>query len=118
MDLRGLAPTDALCRRVGSPAQPAHARIRAPVRSGACSRPVGMRPAGPRPPGDLSAHSARSRPQADRRREVEVSALIVSWNTRDLLRACLGSLELELATQPHEVIVVDNASSDGSAEMV
>lgn len=46
----------------------------------------------------------------------DLSVIVVSYNTRDLLRDCLralrGSIGLAL-----EVIVVDNASSDGSAEM-
>ena len=45
-----------------------------------------------------------------------LSILIVNWNTRDLLRACLRSLEK--VTIEHEVIVVDCASSDESAAMV
>lgn len=48
-----------------------------------------------------------------------VSVLIVNWNTRDLLRACLTSLYKHPPTHlPMEVIVVDNDSADGSAEMV
>ncbi len=47
-----------------------------------------------------------------------LSVLIVNWNTRDLLRACLRSLRNYPSTEPMETIVVDNASSDGSAEMV
>ena len=47
----------------------------------------------------------------------EVSVIIVSWNTCELLRGCLASVEAETKV-PHEVIVVDNASSDGSAAMV
>ena len=47
-----------------------------------------------------------------------LSIIIVNWNTRDLLRACLRSLGETCADAPHEVIVVDNASSDGSAAMV
>lgn len=45
--------------------------------------------------------------------------LIVSWNVRDLLRACLCSLQ-QHPTPTHEqhVIVVDNASTDGTVEMV
>lgn len=39
--------------------------------------------------------------------------IVVSFNTRDLLRACLASIESH-----HQVIVVDNGSSDGSAGMV
>lgn len=45
-----------------------------------------------------------------------LSILIVNWNTRDLLRACLLSVRQNV-TIPHEVIVVDNASHDGSAEL-
>lgn len=41
-----------------------------------------------------------------------VSVLIVSWNARDWLARCLASL----AGTPHQVVVVDNASADGSAE--
>jgi len=47
-----------------------------------------------------------------------LSILIVNWNTRDLLRACLLSLRQSCAGLEHEVIVVENASHDGSAEMV
>ena len=47
-----------------------------------------------------------------------VSILIVNWNTRDKLRACLASIRQFPTDEPSEVIVVDNASSDGSAEMV
>lgn len=47
-----------------------------------------------------------------------ISILIVSWNTRELLRACLASIARQCAGVAHEVIVVDNASGDGSARMV
>ena len=47
-----------------------------------------------------------------------LSVLIVNWNTRDKLRACLASIQRHPPQEPLEVIVVDNASSDGSAEMV
>lgn len=47
-----------------------------------------------------------------------ISILIVNWNTRDLLDACLCSIERHPAGEPIEVIVVDNASADGSADMV
>jgi N-acetylglucosaminyl-diphospho-decaprenol L-rhamnosyltransferase len=47
-----------------------------------------------------------------------VSVVIVSWNTRELLRACLATVGERLAELSHETIVVDNASSDGSADMV
>ncbi len=47
-----------------------------------------------------------------------LSILIVNWNTRDLLRACLRSIDAHPSSDSCEVIVVDNASRDGSAEMV
>ena len=47
-----------------------------------------------------------------------LSILIVNWNTRDYLRACLASLQTACAELKREIIVVDNASRDGSAQMV
>jgi len=47
----------------------------------------------------------------------ELSVIIVSYNTRDLLRNCLLSLHASVGLSL-EIIVVDNASSDGSAAMV
>ncbi|MCU0512755.1 MAG: glycosyltransferase [Anaerolineae bacterium] len=45
-----------------------------------------------------------------------LSVVIVNYNTRDLLRACL--LSLRGSQLPAQVIVVDNASGDGSAAMI
>ncbi|MGC9025513.1 MAG: glycosyltransferase family 2 protein [Chloroflexia bacterium] len=50
--------------------------------------------------------------------ELRVAALIVNWNTRDLLTRCLEALYAHPPAAPFETVVVDNASSDGSAEMV
>lgn len=48
-----------------------------------------------------------------------VSVLLVSFNTRELTRACLQALFSDLNQGIHgEVVVVDNASVDGSAEMI
>jgi hypothetical protein len=47
-----------------------------------------------------------------------VSVIIVNWNTRDLLRACLASLPHGSSAMRLEAIVVDNGSTDGSVEMV
>lgn len=46
-----------------------------------------------------------------------VSIIIVNWNTRALLRDCLVSIAAETRAA-HEIIVIDNASRDGSAQMV
>jgi GT2 family glycosyltransferase/glycosyltransferase involved in cell wall biosynthesis len=48
----------------------------------------------------------------------QVSVAIVSFNCRDALSRCLGSLDGERSRVSLEVIVVDNASSDGTVEMV
>ena len=50
--------------------------------------------------------------------EVSLSICIVSWNTRDLLETCLRSLYADPDSAGWQVLVVDNASSDGSADMV
>lgn len=47
----------------------------------------------------------------------DVSVVIVSWNTRELLRRCLASLRASEG-RTLETIVVDNGSTDGSVEMV
>jgi hypothetical protein len=47
-----------------------------------------------------------------------VSIIIVSYNVRDVLRDCLRSLDDNPPSHPYEIIVVDSASSDGTAEMV
>ncbi|NLG29524.1 MAG: glycosyltransferase family 2 protein [Chloroflexi bacterium] len=61
---------------------------------------------------------------------MDLSVVIVNWNVRDLLRACLASLyaapgavlladgTLQLGAYRVEVLVVDNASSDGSVAML
>src|SRR2546421_4693000 len=47
-----------------------------------------------------------------------ISILIVSFNTAPELVACLESVARCAAALPHEIIVVDNGSSDGSVEAV
>lgn len=47
-----------------------------------------------------------------------LSIVIVSYNARRDLEACLDSLRSHPPAVPHEIIVVDNASSDGSDEAV
>ena len=51
-------------------------------------------------------------------REVDVSVIIVNWNTRQLLLECLESLETCGTDSRPEIIVVDNGSEDGSVEAV
>jgi GT2 family glycosyltransferase len=51
---------------------------------------------------------------------LDLSIIVVSWNVRDLLEACLRSIveNIDLPAESYEVFVVDNDSADGSAGMV
>jgi len=46
------------------------------------------------------------------------SICIVNWNVAPLLKACLSSIAKQTVAERIQTIVVDNASTDGSAEMV
>jgi GT2 family glycosyltransferase len=48
----------------------------------------------------------------------DASVVLVSFNTRDLLHECISTLQRESGGIAYETIVVDNASRDGSADMV
>ena len=49
---------------------------------------------------------------------MDLTIIIVSWNVRDLLHACLSSIAANRGGLGLEVVVVDGASADGSPEMV
>lgn len=52
-------------------------------------------------------------------KKVKISVVVLSWNTKGLLRDCLKSVKQSLVGDfKVEIIVVDNASNDGSVEMV
>lgn len=73
---------------------------------------------------ELIALSAPARVAADGDQQevplqaMDVSIIIVNWNTRQLLRECLQSISRHAGEVSFEVIVVDNHSTDASAEMV
>ena len=46
-----------------------------------------------------------------------VTTIVVNWNGRDYLDKCLSSL-LAQTYHPHEIVLVDNGSTDGSADYV
>jgi N-acetylglucosaminyl-diphospho-decaprenol L-rhamnosyltransferase len=48
----------------------------------------------------------------------DLAIVIVNYNTRDLLSACLQSVYASETATPFHVVVADNGSTDGSAEMV
>jgi GT2 family glycosyltransferase len=47
-----------------------------------------------------------------------LTVIIVNWNSGTFLRSCLGSIRRAAGRMPIHTIVVDNASKDGSAELV
>jgi hypothetical protein len=63
------------------------------------------------------AHSAAD-PAARATEVLDVSVCVANWNCAPLLRRCLQSLFDQPQGARFEVIVVDNASTDGAAEMV
>ena len=52
------------------------------------------------------------------RLRLDLSISIVNWNTKDLLRDCLKSIYENTHGIDYEIFVADNASTDGSSEMV
>jgi N-acetylglucosaminyl-diphospho-decaprenol L-rhamnosyltransferase len=50
--------------------------------------------------------------------QIDISVCIANWNCRDFLRGCLESLREFAQGVRLEIIVCDNASTDGAAEMV
>lgn len=56
-------------------------------------------------------------PEPSRRRQARVAAVVLSWNGREATLACLRSLE-HVTYRPFSVVLVDNGSSDGSADAV
>jgi GT2 family glycosyltransferase len=51
--------------------------------------------------------------------QLDVSIIIVNWNTKELLLSCISSVYTNISNKlKYEIIVVDNASCDGSSEAV
>src|ERR1035437_9443835 len=48
----------------------------------------------------------------------DLSIVIVSYNTKDFLIKCIQSIEETAKDFTYEIIVVDNASADGTVELV
>jgi hypothetical protein len=53
-------------------------------------------------------------PRRDRARMEHFSVVIVNWNAGGALHACLNALFASEGGEPHQVLLVDNASTDGS----
>jgi len=50
--------------------------------------------------------------------QIDVSFIIVNWNTKDLVLQCIDSLFQKQGNYTQEIIVVDNASRDGSSDAI
>lgn len=50
--------------------------------------------------------------------QFDVSIVIVTWNVRELVLECLASIQQHASSLKHEVILVDNASGDGTVDAV
>jgi GT2 family glycosyltransferase len=48
----------------------------------------------------------------------DLSVIVVNWNTKELLQACLESVRVHISGIAYELIVVDNGSTDGSVDML
>jgi N-acetylglucosaminyl-diphospho-decaprenol L-rhamnosyltransferase len=57
-------------------------------------------------------------PDSEAAAALDLSIIIVNWNTRSLIKQCLESLPEAARGLSFEIIVVDNASQDGSSEMI
>lgn len=49
---------------------------------------------------------------------MKLSIIIVNYNTKDLLKDCIDSINLNPPGYPYEIIVIDNNSSDGSRGVI
>jgi len=49
---------------------------------------------------------------------LDLSIVILNWNTRDMLLECIRSIQTDTTRHEYEILVVDNGSEDGSAEAV
>ena len=53
-----------------------------------------------------------------KKRNIDLSIIIVSFNTKDITRKCLEHVGQYASEVSHEVFVVDNSSTDGSPDMI
>ncbi len=66
----------------------------------------------------MSASGGLSQDSNTKDTEPDVSVIVVNWNLKGILHECLESVRRGSAGLAVELIVIDNASSDGSAGMV
>ena len=52
------------------------------------------------------------------KKKIDVSIVVVSWNTEEILYNCLKSIKKYTKGISYEIVVVDNNSLDGTCEMI
>ena len=50
--------------------------------------------------------------------EVDISIIVVTWNAKKFVEECFGSIREETRGLSTETVVVDNASTDGTADLI
>jgi GT2 family glycosyltransferase len=50
--------------------------------------------------------------------DIELSIVIVNFNTREMIVECLRSIEAQTRDTTYEIVIVDNMSTDGSADVI
>lgn len=88
-----------------------------PARDPETARPATTRPETAPPETAPPAPAPRRLPEAAKADAPVVSVLVISYNTRAMTLDCLASVLAE-TTVPYELIVLDNASPDGSASAI
>ena len=70
------------------------------------------------PPDPLSRKQERGRGDQEERETVDISIVVVSYNRHDLVSRCIDSILSDQDRPDLELIVVDNASGDGTAATI
>src|ERR1700687_3582600 len=64
----------------------------------------------------MAIEASGSKPEPGAASQKNIDIVIVNWNSRSLLRECLAALDQSTIAERLSVIIIDNASTDGSAD--
>lgn len=60
----------------------------------------------------------KNQKKSEKNKNIDVTVAIVNWNSKEILRDCLNSLLKQTKDINYEIIISDNASTDGAQEMI